>query len=178
MCNPCPLPAASAVSPAAGGIQGPFELSLVPLGNNSHGTCATGKLGWEPRPRGLRPGHWLLEPAVPGSADGLCARTRHLFPASWLRRAARLGAGAQRGCFLQHREAKAEALSCASSRRAGGQLASLAPGLVPGLTHCEKNCVCGHGNNPSALVVLLNFCILCGELCEHWHLTLARLVQV
>lgn len=63
---------------------------------------------------------------------------------------------APRGCSGKHRGAEAEGLSRAGS--------SLAP--VLGLSHCGQKCICGHGNDPSALVLPGYFCISWGELCE------------
>lgn len=52
----------------------------------------------------------------------------------------------------------------AAGRQAGKQAGSSQGRLVLGLSHCEQNHACGHGNNPSALAGLAYFCILCEQL--------------
>lgn len=83
-----------------------------------------------------------------GCVDQLCTPAHHLFSAHWL-----VPAPAQhmalRSCLEKLWGAKAEGLS--------GTGSSLA--LVLGLSHCGQKCICGHGNDPSALALPGSFCI-------------------
>lgn len=83
-----------------------------------------------------------------GSVDQLCTPAHHLFSASWPVPIPAWSM-ASRGCSEKLWGAKAEGLSWAGS--------SLA--LVLGLSHCGQKYICGHGNDPSALVLPGYFCI-------------------
>lgn len=77
-----------------------------------------------------------------GSVDQLCTPAHHLFSASWLVPKP-VQPTAPRGCSEKHWGAKAEGLS-----QTGSSLT-----LVLGLSHCGQKCICGHGNDPSALAL-------------------------